>query len=570
MPRQTPSASDFTSVVRSSAVANDVASKPAGSPAAARAAGAAVRGGGGLASLGAIGSIVKQSVVAKAIAPPPVRATVTVAPLTPLQTQSGSIDAFIICYNSSGIGLWSARVASTGSDVIYAIATDSNGNVYVTGQSGANTVLTAYSSDGKAFGTTITSSATDVFIVKYNSSGVVQWITKISSIGSDDIGYSLATDSSGNLYVGGQMGNSGSAYNWDGSQFSTAIGNSGGPDAFLVKYNTNGVVQWVTRIASIHGSTPDTVRGIVTDVSNNVYVTGRYGGSGATDGTVYNSDGNPYATLTNSGGGDTFIVKYNTNGVAQLAWKPLSTASGDISYAISLDSSGNILVCGGTGNDTTATIYNADGSTFGTMSISGFDAFLLKYNSNGVVQWNTKIASANSDGAYSVSTDSSGNIYVSGVFGPNNAIFYNANSSSFATAMTSLGNPGAFLAKYNANGIAQWTSKLVSTGYQYGWSVTTDSTDNIYMVGEYGIYPITDATLRAFGSDGQAFSKSLSNTGSSDAYVVKYNSSGIIQWIAKAGGSGTDIASAIAVNKTSGNLYVAGQFSSNPLTIANA
>ena len=69
MPRQTPSASDYTSVVKSSAVANDVASKPAGSPGAARASAAAVRSGGGLGSLGAIGSIVKQSVVAKSIAP---------------------------------------------------------------------------------------------------------------------------------------------------------------------------------------------------------------------------------------------------------------------------------------------------------------------------------------------------------------------------------------------------------------------------------------------------------------------------------------------------------------------
>ena len=77
MPRQTPSASDYTSVVKSSAVANDVASKPAGTPGAAKAARAAVRGGGGLASLGAIGSIVKHSTVAKSNTSPPLRVVVT-------------------------------------------------------------------------------------------------------------------------------------------------------------------------------------------------------------------------------------------------------------------------------------------------------------------------------------------------------------------------------------------------------------------------------------------------------------------------------------------------------------
>ena len=76
--------------------------------------------------------------------------------------------------------------------------------------------------------------------------------------------------------------------------------NSGSFDIFLVKYNSSGTKQWTKQLGT---SSVDKGRGVTTDSSDNIYVTG------GTDGDL---DGN-----TNSGSVDIFLVKYNSDGVKQ-------------------------------------------------------------------------------------------------------------------------------------------------------------------------------------------------------------------------------------------------------------
>ena len=71
-------------------------------------------------------------------------------------------------------------------------------------------------------------------------------------------------------------------------------------DIFLVKYNSSGTKQWTKQLGT---SSVDKGRGVTTDSSDNIYVTG------GTDGDL---DGN-----TNSGSVDIFLVKYNSDGVKQ-------------------------------------------------------------------------------------------------------------------------------------------------------------------------------------------------------------------------------------------------------------
>ena len=101
-------------------------------------------------------------------------------------------------------------------DLGYGVAVDSSGNAYITGETSGG--LDSNSNAGDK----------DVFVVKYNSSGIKQWTQQIGT-SSADYGNAIAVDSSGNSYITGVTGGS-----FDGGT------HEGGTDIFLLKYDTNG------------------------------------------------------------------------------------------------------------------------------------------------------------------------------------------------------------------------------------------------------------------------------------------------------------------------------------------
>ena len=114
--------------------------------------------------------------------------------------------------------------------------------------------------------------------------------------------------------------------------------------------------------------------------------------------------------------------------------------------------------------------------------------------------WTKQLGTSSTDGGSGVTTDSSGNIYVTG------------QTQGGLDGNTNSGETDIFLVKYNSSGTKQWTKQLGTSSSELGYGVTTDSSDNIYVTGyTYG------------GLDGNT------NSGESDIFLVKYNSSGIIQ-----------------------------------------
>ena len=111
-------------------------------------------------------------------------------------------------------------------DYANGVATDSSGNVYVTG--GTKGGLDGNTSAGN----------TDLFVLKYNSSGTKQWTKQLGSSGRDSAN-AIAIDSSGNLYVAG--------ITYGGLDWNT---NSGANDLFVVKYNSSGTKQWTKQLGS--------------------------------------------------------------------------------------------------------------------------------------------------------------------------------------------------------------------------------------------------------------------------------------------------------------------------------
>ena len=212
---------------------------------------------------------------------------------------------------------------------------DSSGNIYVTGS-------TRGGLDGNS---NMAGTSWDFFLVKYNSSGVKQW-TKQFGTTAHDFGYGVTVDSSDNLYVTGKT-NGGMDNNT----------NSGSYDIFLVKYNSSGTKQWTQQLGT---SSYDSAEGVTVDSSDNIYVMGN------TDGGL---DGN-----INSGGWDFFLVKYNSSGTKQWT-QQLGTSSDDSGKGVTVDSSNNIYVTGFT-----------SGGLDGNTNLGARDIFLVKYNSDGVLQ----------------------------------------------------------------------------------------------------------------------------------------------------------------------------------------
>ena len=428
------------------------------------------------------------------------------------EANAGGDDAYIAKFNSTGILQWISQLGNitiganaSGDDFTYSIALDSSGNIFITGYTSGSLGET----NGGGY---------DAYVAKFNSSGFHQWTKQLGSVtvgagaSGDDLSRGLSLDSSGNIFiVGHTTGNLGEA-------------NAGGKDAFVSKLNSSGILQWTSQLGNITAgagaSNDDISRSLSLDGSGNIFISGH---------TQGNLDG------TSSGNGDAFIVKFNSSGVKQ--WiSQIGTTGEDSSYAIALDSSGNIIIVG-----------NTD-ATMGELNAGSNDAYISKFNSSGVHQWTTQLglttAGAGSASSNEIATalvlDDSNNIFISG---------YTLSSLGEANA----GSWDAFIAKFNSAGTYQWSSQLGNVTIGAGASkpenvrsVNVDSSGNIFIAGR------TQGAL------------SESNNDNWDAFISKFNSSGIHQWTNQVGiteigtgASGSEYIGAMDLDSL-GNTIIAG------------
>jgi uncharacterized delta-60 repeat protein len=181
-------------------------------------------------------------------------------------------DAIVIKYNSDGEQQWIQRYngPANGGDVAVGVKTDANNNVVITG----------YSDGG--------STGQDYLTIKYNSSGVQQWLARYNGPGGlGDFATALALDLSGNVYVtGGSVDNSGIA----DSIYAT------------IKYNVNGNQMWVSFYPGPSNSV-NVARAIDVDNSGNVFITGSsmFGGLNHYVTIKYNQQGTQTWLMTYSG-----------------------------------------------------------------------------------------------------------------------------------------------------------------------------------------------------------------------------------------------------------------------------
>jgi hypothetical protein len=284
---------------------------------------------------------------------------------------SGAQDAFIVKYNTSGTAQWAAQIGGSSNDLGASISVDSTSNVYVTGK--FESTVTIYNSGGGIFGTLTAVGINDAFVVKYDINGTALWATKMSGTDFQE-GRAISVDGTGNVYVTGDYFTFSALtiYNSDGNPSGITLPSTGVFSSFIVKYDINGFAVW----AAYNDGADNAGLGIVADSAGYCTTTGRYNNATL---TVRNSGGTPFATtLPNSGDFDAYIINYDPSGMVQ--WVTCVAGSGnDLGASISVDSTLNVYVTGKF--ESTVTIYNSSGSTFGTPLVSdgNSDTFIVKY-----------------------------------------------------------------------------------------------------------------------------------------------------------------------------------------------
>ncbi|MBC8484728.1 MAG: SBBP repeat-containing protein [Bacteroidetes bacterium] len=232
----------------------------------------------------------------------------------------------------------------------------------------------------------------------------------------------------------------------------------------------------------------------------------------------------------------------------------------DMGYSIRTDENDNILVAGITESNDFPTQNPGGGAYFQSTNGGLFDAFILKFNSNGVRQWATYYGGSDYDIVYSMVTDGNNNILLSGwtcstnlpVQNPGGGVYYQGANA---------GNDDVFILKFNSNGVRQWATYYGGSDYDFHSSISIDGNNNILVT---GTTHSTNLPLQNPGG-GAYFQNTLFGL---DAFILKFNSSGVRQWATYYGGSGYEEDCSIATDINS-NILINGRTNSTDLPVQN-
>jgi len=420
----------------------------------------------------------------------------------------GEYDIFILKFNSSGARLWATYYGGdSANEYGNSICTDNSGNLYITGGTSdinfpIQTLQGAYNQTNYGGG------FEDAFILKFSSSGVRLWATYYGGNGFD-YGKSICTDNSGNLYVTGDAGT---------ADFPTQILQgaynqtfNAGTEVFILKFNSSGTRLWATFYG---GSNSDFSQYIYTDSSNNLYITGR---THAPDFPTKILPG-AYNQDTMHGVTDVFILKFNSSG-ARLWGTYYGGSNNEAGKSICTDNSGNLFITGFTKstNFPTQTLIGAYNQT--SYGGGNYDAFILKFNSSGARLWATYYGGSDHDYGYSLCTDSSGSLFVTG---GTTGINFPAQVFTGAYNQTTYGGGynDAFILKFNSNCARIWATYYGGSEEEIGNSICTDLSDYLYVTGRTNSHDFPKEILQG------AYNQSTLGGGGSyyDVFILKFSS----------------------------------------------
>jgi hypothetical protein len=280
------------------------------------------------------------------------------------------------------------------------------------------------------------------------------------------------------------------------------------------------------------GTSEDQAFGLGVDGSGNAYLAGNFYSSPANFGGI---------SLINKGSADAFVAKFSNAG--SVIWAKSFGAEGDDeAFSLACDTSGNSYVCGW---------FTSTNIDFGTGPLTNAapgtnNLFVAKFASSGASLWARSFGGVSGDQATRLSVDSSGNCYVTGLFGSTNINF----GGIILTNAGAAGTWDVFLVKLSPNGVVVWAKSAGGTDYDLGSATAVDTSGNVYLVGQFA--------STNFNLGGILLTNSAPGAGTSDIFLAKFSSAGALLWVKQAGSSGDDVA-VVGVDG-GGNSYIAGFF----------
>lgn len=197
--------------------------------------------------------------------------------------------------------------------------------------------------------------------------------------------------------------------------------------------------------------------------------------------------------------------------------------------------------------------------TFGSFTLfssnGSEDVFIVKYDPNGNVLWAKNIHGSKNESGHAIHVSGNG-VYITGLFASDTI---NIGSTTLIKNTVNVFSTDAFIAKYDLNGNPLWAKSIKGDKYDESYAIRTDINNNVFVAGHF------NSPLLSFGT----FTLTNSESSSSlyNVFIAKYDMSGNFLWAKNSNGT-SDRVTAIATD-ASGNACITGYFSGDTISFGN-
>jgi hypothetical protein len=335
---------------------------------------------------------------------------------------------------------------------------------------------------------------------------------------TDDLAYSVAADDDGYVFLGGYFGyDEDDTIDFGGEPLASA----GGNDVYIAKFDPEGEHEW-----SYHFGDAGTnvLQQLVTDSTGAVIATGLFAGT-----MDFGGDPLPSASIITS---DVFVVKLESDGTHAWSYN-FGDEDSDNGTAVCVDGNDNVIFAG----RFTGTIDFGDGD----WTASNDDVFVAKFTSGGDIDWSRAFDGDDLIQAPNgITTDASDAVIFTGQF--QGRVDFGGKTLDSTDS-----SEDAFIVKLDAEGDHVWSYRYGDGEYQALFGVEATDEGSIVAVG-------TMAGNLDF--DGK---NALESMGDTDAFVVKLDSGGMVEWAQRFGDEEAQFGDDVAID-ADGNILLTGRF----------
>ena len=322
----------------------------------------------------------------------------------------------------------------------------------------------------------------DYWLLKFDATNQLQW-QKTYGGSDDDRGVDLIqTSDNGYAVIGKSKSN-----DLEVSE------NAGFDDFWVSKLDSSGTIIWEYSFGFAGSDTPYSI----IQTNDDGYLL-----SGVLDVSASNGQGDRNSILSRHAGGDYWVIKLNASGVKQ--WSNYYGGSfTDTAYdAIQTEDDGYIIIGSSDSDDVDI-----------TNNLGSYDFWILKISATGTLVWEKSFGGSEIDEAHAISQATDGNYLIVGDTRSNDLEISQNNGAA-----------DLWIVKITPEGTLLWEKTVGGSSFDVGRSISKTQ-DNGFLVS---------------GSSRSSDGNLTSNKGQNDAWVVKINSSGNLEWQKTIGGSEVD------------------------------